>query len=68
MVLAANMEEVTMSHVKRVTKLKQLPALAIGSYIWDCFRGFLDGGYPLVGVPSLVDCIKCSKNGGSCAS
>ncbi len=56
-----------MSHVKRVTRMKRLPALAVGSNLWDCFRGFLAGEYPLFGVPSLADCIKCSKGGGSCA-
>lgn len=56
-----------MSHVKRITKVKQLPALAVGGEFWDCLRGFFAGEYPLVGVPSFVDCLKCSKGGGSCA-
>lgn len=56
-----------MSHVKRVTRVKQLPAPAIEGDLWDCLRGFLNGEYPLVGVPSFVDCLKCSKGGGSCA-
>ncbi len=56
-----------MSHVKRVTKVKQMPALAAGGDIADCFRGFINGEYPFFGVPSFVDCLKCSKGGGSCA-
>lgn len=55
-----------MSHVKRVTRVKRLPAPAAGGDLMDCLRGFLNGEYPLVGVPSLVDCLKCSKGGGSC--
>lgn len=55
-----------MSHVKRMTRVKQAPAPAVSS-IKECFQGFVSGEYPFFGVPSFVDCVKCSKGGGSCA-
>jgi hypothetical protein len=43
-----------MTHIKQVTKT-QRPAMAQG--VADCFKGFLEGEYPLCcGFPSFVDC------------
>lgn len=56
-----------MSHVKRMTKVKQMPAQAADFSIKECFQGFVNGEYPFFGETSFVDCVKCSKGGGSCA-